>query len=237
MGFEMFSVAHKVGLLAAAIVFAGIILFRKQLRRKEWNRVARYGLAIILLCCEASLQISYLLEQSWNVGSMPFQLCSLMVMLGAVLLMTSYKKLYSVLFFLGSMGALQALLTPNLDETFPHFRYFNFFIAHIGIIGAALFITAVERYRPTFRSVIQAWLWLHILAIPAAITNLATGTTNFMFLAGKPRTASLLDMLAPWPWYLLQLEAVVILIFLLLFYFTKLVDFLLRLRSSGHSKD
>lgn len=228
MGFVMFSAAHIAGLLAALAVFTLIIVFRRPLRQPSLNRSFRYGLAIILFCCEASLQLSYVLEHNWDIGSMPFQLCSLTLLLSVVMLVSNHKGLYSILFFLGSMGALQALLTPNLDETFPQFRYFNFFIAHICIIGAALFITVVERFRPTFRSVLVSWLWLHLLAIPAAMTNLVTGTTNFMFLAGKPETASLLDLLAPWPWYLLQLEFIVIFICMLLFGFTKLVDRLYR---------
>lgn len=228
MAFEMFSAAHNAGLAAAVVVFIAIIVFRKQMRQPELNRAVRYGMAILLLCCEVSLQLSYVIEHNWRLGSMPFQLCSLMLLVCAVLLLTNRRKLYDVVFFLGSMGALQALLTPNLDENFPHFRYFHFFIAHIGIIGAALFIAAVERYRPTFRSVLRALIWLHLLAIPAAITNIVSGKTNFMFLAHKPETASLLDWLAPWPWYLLQLEVIAFIICLLLFTLVKLLDRLFR---------
>jgi hypothetical integral membrane protein (TIGR02206 family) len=224
MAFELFSAAHFAGLAAAIIVFVGIIVFRKQMREPGVNRTVRYGLAILLIVCEATLQLSYLLNHQWDAGSLPFQLCSLMVLVSAVLLMSNRKKLYDIVFFLGSMGALQALLTPNLDETFPHFRYFHFFIAHIGIVGAALFILAVERYRPTFRSVLRAIIWLHVLAIPAAVTNTISGTTNFMFLAQKPGTASLLDLLAPWPWYLLQLEVIVFAICLLLYALIRLLD-------------
>lgn len=227
MAFELFSVAHIAGLAAAGLIFIGIIVFRKQLRKPQLNQAARVGLALMLLCCEVSLQLSYVLEHRWNAGSLPFQLCSMTLLLSALLLLTNNKRLYSIIFFLGSMGALQALLTPNLDETFPHFRYFNFFIAHIGIIATGLFITAVERYRPTFRSMLMTLLWLHVLAVPAAIANIWTGRTNFMFLARKPSTASLLDLLAPWPWYLLQLEAVAIVICLLLLAAFKLTAYFL----------
>ncbi|WP_051250917.1 TIGR02206 family membrane protein [Paenibacillus harenae] len=223
MDFELFSAAHLSALAAALLVFTGILLLRKRLRQPKANKITRISLAALLLCSEASLQLSYVLDRNWEVASLPFQLCSLMVLLSALTLMTNHKRLYGLVFFLGSMGALQAILTPNLDVSFPQFRYFHFFIAHIGIIGAALFLMAVERYRPTYRSVLSAMLWLHVLAVPAAITNIVTGTTNFMFLARKPSTASLLDFLAPWPWYLLQLELVAFGICMLLLGAVKLI--------------
>lgn len=228
MVFEAFSTAHYSALGAAALVFVAIIIFRKQLRRPQLNEAFRYGLALLLLCCEASLQLSYVLAGRWDAGSMPFQLCSLTLLLSAVLLITRSKRLYAIIFFLGSMGALQALLTPNLDETYPYFRYFHFFLAHIGIISTAIYITVVERYRPHFKSLLSALLWLHVLALPALLTNVVSGHTNFMFLAGKPGTGSLLDILSPWPWYLLELEMVVFLICLLLLAVISLFDFIHR---------
>ncbi|MDQ8736822.1 TIGR02206 family membrane protein [Paenibacillus sp. LHD-38] len=225
MAFEMFSAAHYAALAVFIAASVFIVIFRKQIRKPKLNQTMRYGLAILLLCSEISLQLSYVIEHRWGIGSLPFQLCSLMVLISALVLMKKHEGFYDLLFFLGSMGALQALLTPNLDEAFPHFRYFHFFIAHIGIIGSSLFIMAVERYRPTFRSVLRAMLWLHVLAIPAAITNSITGTTNFMFLAHKPGTASLLDILAPWPWYLLQLEVIAFVCFVLLYAAVKALDY------------
>jgi uncharacterized membrane protein YwaF len=38
-----------------------------------------------------------------------------------------------------------------------------------------------------------------------------------MFIAHKPETASLMDMLGPWPWYILSLELVGLAVSLLLY--------------------
>ncbi|REK77832.1 TIGR02206 family membrane protein [Paenibacillus paeoniae] len=213
----MFSVQHMAAVVFAILVFAAIALSRKRLRGERGGRIFRFGLAGLLVACEIALQTSYVLEGSWGAGSLPFQLCSLTLLLSAAGLAFQIRGLYSIIYFLGTLGALQALATPNLDVAFPHFRYFHFFIAHIGIISSAVYLMTVEKYRPTLRSAFGAWIWLHALAIPAAIVNLATGTTNFMFLARKPATASMLDLLAPWPWYLLQLEAVAVLLCLILY--------------------
>lgn len=221
--FEMFTVSHFAALAVLMIAMAAVALWRRKLREEKAGRAFRIGLALMLLASEASLQASYILQDEWRVSSLPFQLCSITLLLSAVLLLFDSKPLYPVVAFLGVLGALQAMITPNLAEPFPEFRYFHFFAAHIGIMMAAAYLVAVRRYRPTLKSAFGALLWLHVLAIPATIANIATGTTNFMFLARKPATASLLDALAPWPWYLLQLEFVAVAMCLLLYGFITFV--------------
>ncbi|BBI32987.1 YwaF family protein [Cohnella abietis] len=223
MTFVPFSWAHLLGLAIAVVTVVVMVSFREKLREPKNNRKARYGLVIVLVGCEISLQVWYGLTDNWGLQSLPFQLCSMMMWLSALLLLTRNRKLYEITFFLGIMGALQALLTPNLDASFPQFRYFHFFIAHTAIIAASVFLTVIERYRPTFFSVFRALGWLHVLAIPAAITNTLTGS-NFMFLARKPDTASILDLLAPWPWYLLELELVAVILCLAMFGIVLVMD-------------
>ncbi|MFC4596637.1 TIGR02206 family membrane protein [Cohnella hongkongensis] len=233
--FAPFTAAHALGLAMAAAIVASILLFRKRLRAPRANLRARYALVAVLIGCELGLQLWYGWTDNWGVHSLPFQLCSAMMWLSAVVLLTRSRKLYEVTFFLGIIGAMQALLTPNLDAGYPEFRFFHFFIAHGAIIGASVFLTAIEGYRPTTASVFRALGWLHVIAIPAAVTNAWTGS-NFMFLARKPNTASLLDWLGPWPWYLLQLEAVALILCFLMLGIVRLVDRLLRLRAGEASR-
>ncbi|RED61760.1 TIGR02206 family membrane protein [Cohnella lupini] len=235
MAFEAFSLAHGLGVAIAAAILLGIVVFRGKLREKRTNRVARYALVAILVGCELSLQAWYGLTDNWGLQSLPFQLCSIMMWLSALLLLTRNRHLYEMTFFLGIMGALQALITPNLDASYPEFRYFHFFIAHGAIIGSSVFLTVIEGYRPTLGSVFRAIGWLHVLAIPAAIANSLSGS-NFMFLARKPDTASMLDLLAPWPWYLLQLELVALALCMGLFGLVRVLDRLMPAKRNRSSE-
>ncbi len=74
----------------------------------------------------------------------------------------------------------------------------------------------VESFRPTWKSILITMGFLNIALIPVSVVNMLTGG-NYMFLARKPDTASLLDLLGPYPWYLLALEGVALLIFVLLY--------------------
>jgi hypothetical integral membrane protein (TIGR02206 family) len=57
----------------------------------------------------------------------------------------------------------------------------------------------------------------------AAIGNAITGG-NYMFLSEKPQTASLLDYMGPWPWYIISSALLALALF-------KLLDLPFRRRS------
>lgn len=206
--FIPFSVAHWAAIIACVLLCIVIVMFRSQLRIGNRSRIAAALLAAMLAGMESALYISYTIHGEWTVWSLPFELCTMTLWLSVIMLLTRSRRLYNVVVYLGTLGALQAMLTPDLVEAFPQFRYFHFFLGHIGIIAASVYMTAVERMRPTLRSLPVAVLSLHLLAIPGAIMNIFTGT-NYMFLARKPEGGSLLDLLGPWPWYLLELEPIV----------------------------
>lgn len=221
--FVFLSVPHIAGLAAAALAVAALVRFRAALREPKRNRAFRIGLVGALVGSEAALYAWYTASGEWGWHALPFQLCTVTLWLSAYVLLTRSRAAYEAAFFLGVLGAMQALLTPYLTVTFPDFRYFHFFFAHVAIIAAGVFMTAVEGYRPTVRSVFRAFLWLNVLAVPAAVANALTGY-NFMFLARKPPTGSLLDVLSPWPWYILELEVVALALLFSLLGVVKAID-------------
>ncbi|MFC4777396.1 TIGR02206 family membrane protein [Paenibacillus sp. GCM10023252] len=231
----LFTWSHLGALIILMLAVYVLIISRVGLRAPEVNGRLRVGIAALLLSSEIGIQLWYGRSGQWGWHTLPLQLCSMTVLLSAAALYIRSNSLRDVTFFLGILGALQALITPNLDYSFPHFRYLQFFLAHIAIVAANIYLLAVERYRPTLSSALRAFLWLHVLAIPAAIVNYAAGT-NYMFLARKPDTASLLDLLAPWPWYLLQLELVIMLLIISLWAAIKLVLYIKR-GSMQHESD
>lgn len=154
------------------------------------------------------------LTGKWEVSySLPLELCSLSLYASIILLWTNNLRLYPFVFFAGIGGATQALLTPDLALGFPHFRYFQFFYIHGGIIFTALYFTWIKGERPTFLKMIKTIVVLNVIAAFVYIVNrLVDG--NYMFLRMKPQKGSLLDYLGAYPYYLLSLEVVTTIIFL-----------------------
>ena len=212
--FVMFSTAHSVVLVIILLVALILFLSRKNcsLKPQKYQLVERF-FAISLLVMELLYHAWMYKTGMWNVdNSLPLELCSISLLLAIALLWTGNKLLYNFVFFVGIGGALQALATPVLDLSFPHFRYFHFFYTHGGIILTALYFTWVKGYHPTFKGIIKAMAMLNGVAAFVFIVNLVT-EGNYMFLRIKPTTGSLLDYLGPYPWYILSLEVVSFIIF------------------------
>lgn len=204
--------------MVGLLLLSGILLFmfRKKISKKNKSAI-RYTLAFFLLVSELSLYVWYVYTGVWNpVDSLPFQLCSISLLLSIIMLLSRSTFLFEITYFLGIGGALQAMLTPELAYDFPHYRYFHFFLAHIAIILASLYMLWYENRRPTFKSVWKAFAALNVVAVIVYFVNKATGG-NYMFLARKPSNPSLIDLLGPYPWYIISLEIVALVMFLILY--------------------
>ena len=77
-------------------------------------------------------------------------------------------------------------------------------------------MTLVEGCRPTIKSVKQVAIYGNLYLVFVFILNQIIGS-NYLFIAHKPETASLLDVLPPWPYYILIIELLAA-IFIFLFY-------------------
>ncbi|MFS0552925.1 TIGR02206 family membrane protein [Brevibacillus sp. 179-C9.3 HS] len=215
--FRLFSPSHLITLIMVLCLVVLTYLFRKKLQAPANRFATRYVLAGILLLSEVCYQLWHVYTESWTAAyTLPLQLCSVTLLLSAIMLMTRSYGLYEITFFAGIGGAMQALLTPELFYPFPHFRFVHFFVAHAGIVLACLYMTWVEGYRPTVRSIWKTMGFLNLLLFIALFVNNATGG-NYLFVSRKPDNPSLIDFLGPYPWYIVSLEVVALALFFLLY--------------------
>jgi hypothetical integral membrane protein (TIGR02206 family) len=215
--FQLFGPAHLVALSIVLLIVLLVIYFRKGFSPRL-RLITRYTLATILVLNELAWHAWNYFTGQWTIQTMlPLHLCSVLVWLGAYMLVTQSYTIYEFSYFLGIAGALQALLTPDVGiYGFPHFRFFQTMISHGAIILSAIYMTIVEGYRPTWKSVIRVMVWMNVYMVVIGIVNWLIGS-NYLFIAHKPETASLIDVLGPWPWYILSLEAIGLVLCLLLY--------------------
>ncbi|MEK5382527.1 YwaF family protein [Niallia sp. FSL W8-0635] len=219
--FELFSISHlaMIGILLMGGVLLAIFRHYIQMRSGVFRSVI-FGL---LFGLEAMYHYWMYKDCLWDASVMlPFHLCSISLILCLLLLITKWELVFQVVYFIGIIGALMAVITPELFLGYPHFRYFHFFVTHILIIWTCLYFVLVHQYKPTKKGLLLAVIFLNSSAVLTWIVNRVTGG-NYMFLAYKPANSSLLDYLGPYPYYLLVLEIVALALFYIL-----LIPFQLR---------
>lgn len=215
--FELFGTAHLIAL--ALVALANVALFYVRNHTSETaRRNIRYGMAIFLILNETAWHLWKWSIGEWTVQMMlPLHLCSVLVWLSAYMLITKNRAIYEFAYLLGIAGALQALLTPDAGiYGFPHFRFFQTMLSHGVIVTAALYMTIVEGFRPTWASVRRVLVGSYLYALHVWVINDLIGS-NYLYIAHKPETASLIDVLPPWPGYIPIILALAV-IFILLFY-------------------
>jgi len=125
-----------------------------------------------------------------------------------------WQWLFELAYFWGLGGTVQAVLTPDIDETFPDLRCMRYFTAHGAIIIAVLVMTIGLRMRPWRGAVVRVWLATLVLAIPVMLIDWLLGA-NYMYLCGPPAHPSLFDYFGRWPRSLLSLAVVATVLILL----------------------
>jgi hypothetical integral membrane protein (TIGR02206 family) len=214
--FELFGPAHITGLLLLLALNLYVIRFKDSPAHTKHK--LRWTLALILWGNEIAWHSWWIVHGTWSYQTMlPLQICSLMVWLSGLMLVTRSYRIYEFSYFLGIGGALQALATPDLGiYGFPHFRFFQTFLSHGLIITAAITMTVAEGFHPTWKSMLRAALWMNVYMVAIYFFNDAIGS-NYLMINGKPDVPSLLDLLPPWPWYILWMEMIGALTFLCLY--------------------
>lgn len=173
-------------------------------------------LAVVLLGNKlATLWYSWEHGRLWIGNMLPMHLCDWATLCAAAALLTRRRFLCDLTYFWGLGATVHALVTPDIGVGVPVFYVWVFFVSHSGVIVASGFLVFGCGYRPDWRSLVRAALWTQVYAASALTVNILTGS-NYGYLMAKPSQPSLLDWLAPWPWYILQLEGVMVVVFLVL---------------------
>jgi hypothetical integral membrane protein (TIGR02206 family) len=210
---KLFGPLHLTILGVIAVTAAALVW----LRRRGIIRLEpmRWILGVALASNELVWWAYRYSREGIHVANLPLQLCDAGVWLSVLACLTVIPAIVEFAYFAGLAGATMALLTPNLISPWPTYPAIYFFAAHGGVVicMVALVFGGGGKFRRG-----AMWRSFGLLIAYAALVGLvdwASGS-NFMFLLRKPGSASALDEMGPWPWYLLSGAAAGLLSFWLL---------------------
>jgi hypothetical integral membrane protein (TIGR02206 family) len=142
-------------------------------------------------------------------GSLPLQICDFAWIVVAWALLTKHRVATALTYYWGLTLSLQALVQPTLDQAFPDPNFFAFWGKHLFLVWGAVYATLSLRNGPDWRGYRQAVGWTFVWVATVFVLNELLGS-NYGYFNGKPSNETILDVLGPWPWYVLVEIAIVL---------------------------
>jgi hypothetical integral membrane protein (TIGR02206 family) len=214
---RLFSGEHLVALAVTAAA-TGALALAGRAWPGRWRPIAARVLALALIADLLAQAVVLIRQGAWRADTdLPLQLCDAATLVAAAALWRPgrARALVELLWFWAFAGTLQALLTPDLVQSFPNFFFWAYFLEHGGVVAAAAFLVAGFGLAPRPGAARRSFLLTLAFAAAVGLVDAVSGS-NYMYLREKPAHASLLDYMGPWPWYVLSGAALAAVLFLAL---------------------
>jgi hypothetical integral membrane protein (TIGR02206 family) len=211
--FHAFDVQHLITLGIIAVVCLLLAWKARSGTCRKWLSQL-FGFALLGYAAVFYVQQRIEHALSWQY-SLPLELCNLVLIACIISLFRPSQFMTEITYFLGLGGVLQATVTPDLSLGFPSWEFVLFFWSHGVTLMAIVFLISRPGFKPRRGSVWRMMIALNVYGLIIGILNAIAGW-NYGYLCRKPGEPSLFDFMGPWPWYLLSLEGIALVTFLLL---------------------
>lgn len=212
---KLLSIEHLATMGVIATVIA-ILVIAARLRPGAWTVPTGRVLAIVIVANECAWWIWLGAHHTWSASyALPFQLCDLAAIVSAAALWSRKPLLVELTYFWGLAGTANGLITPDISDHFPSFGFLQYFIAHGTIVAAGLLLVVGLHIAPRRGAVLRVFgLTFGLLLLDAGMNFLTGG--NYLYLRHTPGAHSLLDLMGPWPWYVVGAAGVALALFVVL---------------------
>lgn len=207
--FESYGTSHLAVLGIFAVGVVAVILVGSRLRGTAAEVGLRRTFAVAIVAVALPLQILQFIPSEWDLQtSLPLALCDFAWVFAVHALWTRNALSAAITYLWGITLTTQGIFTPDLSSEFPELRFLMFWGMHLLIVWSAVLLVIGLRVLPTWRAY---RITLVITAVWAVVTYAfnVIADTNYGYLNRLPKSASLLDLLGPWPLYVV-LEIVII---------------------------
>jgi hypothetical integral membrane protein (TIGR02206 family) len=209
--------AEHFAAMAATAVLAALLVGGAWRWGDAWAVPVGRALALVILGGFVCEQLTYAVRGEWTVQvNLPLQLTDAVTLASvAALFRPESRLLVELVYFWAMSASVQAVVTPDLQQAFPDILFLTYFATHGGAIAAACLLVFGARRAPRPHAAWHAYAITAAFAAVAAVATVLTGG-NYMFLRRKPAGGSLLDLMGPWPVYIVVGAAVGLVMFLAL---------------------
>jgi hypothetical integral membrane protein (TIGR02206 family) len=142
--------------------------------------------------------------------SLPLQICDFAWIVVAWALLTLRRLPTALTYYWGLTLSVQALVQPTLTQPFPEPDFFVFWGKHVLIVWGAVYLCLSLRHGPDWWGYRRTVAWTLAWLVVVLCLNAALGS-NYGYVNGKPSERTVLDVLGPWPLYVVAEMAIVLL--------------------------
>lgn len=205
--FTAYSPSHLVVLAIFAAGTIGLLLAGPRLRGSHAERPLAVALAWANLVFGIASTVTELFPFSAK-HSLPLQICDLAWIFVAWALLSMRPLPLAMTYYWGLTLSVQALVQPTLTEPFPDLQFFVFWAKHVLIVWGAVYLCLSLRHGPDWSAYRWAVAWTLGWLVAVMALNELIGS-NYGYVNGKPSDATVLDVLGPWPVYVVAEMAIV----------------------------
>jgi hypothetical integral membrane protein (TIGR02206 family) len=216
--FLLFGDQHFIILVGMTFLCIALPLFARQYLNAKQQLFLSRLMAITIFFWAIIYPIILMWLGKFNYKTdLPLDVCNITALALPFLMWKPTLRYHEVFYFWILAGTMQAIITPHLFNGFPNFIFIKYWMVHSGLVVFTVYVTIVFDLKPTLKSIKRSFLALQGYVIFILVVNLLIGS-NYVYLLSKPPTASLLDFLGPWPWYLLVCEVLALLMFFVVYF-------------------
>jgi len=215
------SLEHIIPIVIAIVVSIFLINYSKRQFSLKQKQTLLHATGVCVSLTIIIFHLYHIIIGAYNFKTdLPLFLCSFMALI--IPIFTYYRKywMYEILLFWIIAGTSQAVITPDIPEGFPSLNYFRYWIIHLGLLFVIFYATFVFGMRPVLKSIFKSVVALMLYMVLMIFANYMLDA-NYSYLNYKPESASVLDYLGEWPWYLIQGTFLIIPYFLIIYAFIK----------------
>jgi len=218
--FTLFSIEHFFYIFGYCVL-AILALYLPKIFKLNIDKFAKISGYFILIEKLIELIYRHIIFEEPFTNLLPFNMCNYTLILAALMMIFRSNKLFHLVYF-WSIGAILAITTPDIRVAFPNYSNISFFITHYYIYFALFYGLKYFKFTITFGALKKSYLYINGIMLVLFPLNFLIGT-NYMFLKNKP-ISSPMDFLGPWPYYIISLEIIMIILFTLMYLLVRKKD-------------
>lgn len=211
--FKVFSNEHFFIIFSNVLFFLFLLLIANFFDKKKFAKIT----AIIIFLVKASeLVYRYMYNNEKITELLPLHLCNITLIFIIIMMLNSSKSIFQICYYWG-LGAIFAIVTPDIKYSFPNFMTISFFVTHFYIIFAIVYSYIYFKFKPTLSGYFFAFFTLNLIALGVYFINGKLGT-NYLYVSRLPNFSSPLSYFGEWPYYIIVVELIYIILTYIIYF-------------------